>query len=230
MIREEAQINSKNLSDLEIKKRAIYLKKLSSPDFYEDEIKQFLEQDKISFPKKEAIVFTGSSSIVFWKSLEDDMFPLPVINRGFGGAHIVHVNYHFEEIIVPYKPKGIVFFCGTNDLAALKTPEKVFGDFKVFFDAVKTFLPTTKVFVIGIKPSVARHYLRQKELSFNKLTSDLSEQEDNLLFIDVWEEMLSGDGEANPYLFAEDGLHMNEEGYKIWSKKIKPLLIKHFLP
>ena len=41
------------------------------------------------------------------------MEPLEVLNRGFGGAQISHVIYHFEEIIKPYEPKAIVFFCGT---------------------------------------------------------------------------------------------------------------------
>ena len=156
------------------------------------------------------------------------MHPLEVINRGFGGAHITHVNYHFEEIVLPYQPKGIVFFCGTNDIAALKSPEKVFRDFKIFFNSVKTLLPHTKIFVIGVKPSVARHHLRKKELELNKITYELSQNEENLFFIDVWDEMLLRDGKANPNFFVEDGLHMNREGYKLWKKKVKPLLMKHF--
>ena len=54
------------------------------------------------------------------------------------------------------------------------------------------------------------------------------QNEENLFFIDVWDEMLLRDGKANPNFFVEDGLHMNREGYKLWKKKVKPLLMKHF--
>ena len=65
------------------------------------------------------------------------MEPLEVLNRGFGGAQISHVIYHFEDIIKPYNPKAIVFFCGTNDLTALNTPEETMNDFKKFLSLVR---------------------------------------------------------------------------------------------
>ena len=55
------------------------------------------------------------------------MSPHEVINRGFGGAHITHINNHFHEVVAPYEPKGIVFFCGTNDLAALNILTKKYS-------------------------------------------------------------------------------------------------------
>ena len=53
------------------------------------------------------------------------------------------------------------------------------------------------------------------------------QKEKNLFFIDVWEAMLI-DGKANPDLFVEDGLHINQKGYEIWKNKVKPLLMEHF--
>ena len=64
----------------------------------------------------------------------------------------------------------------------------------------------------------------------NKLTSDLAEKEKNLIYISVWDEMLLEDGKANPSLFVEDGLHMNENGYRIWKDLVKPHLDKTFKP
>ena len=230
MVREESRAFNKSLSDLEVKKRALFLSKWSEPDFYEKEIKEFIKKDAVNFPKKETILFTGSSSIVYWKTLKQDMHPFRVLNRGFGGAHITHVNNHFKDIVIPYQPRGIVFFCGTNDLAALKSPQKVFEDFLIFYESVKESLPKAKVFVIGVKPSIARHHLRKKELSLNKFTSDLANEEENLIFIDVWKAMLLDENRANPGLFLEDGLHMNEKGYEIWKKLLRPYLEENFLP
>ena len=230
MVRLESKALNQNLSEIEIKKWAIYLSNWSEPDFYKREIQKFLKKDSIKFPKKRSILFIGSSSIVYWNNLKKDMSPFEVLNRGFGGAHIAHVNNHFHEIIIPYEPRGIVFFCGTNDIAALKSPIRVFDDFLIFYRSVKSALPQTKVFVIGVKPSLARHHLRGKQLILNKFISELANEEENLTFIDVWQEMLLENNEANPKLFVEDGLHMNSKGYAIWTKLVKSYLESTFEP
>ena len=227
-IKKQAEKNNTEMSAVEIKQTAIYLNEWSKEDFFQDDVNEFLEADKADFPEGIEILFAGSSSIRFWKSLEKDMNPLKVLNRGFGGAQISHVNYHFEEVIKPYNPEAIVFFCGTNDIAALKTPEETIDDFKIFLDKVRTDLPSTHVFVIGIKPSVAREYLKEEELSYNKSIQDMSRSDDLLTFIDVWDEMLTDDGKPNPDLYVDDGLHMNEKGYIVWTKLVRENLDYYF--
>tara|TARA_B100000925_G_scaffold395_1_gene322 strand:- start:628 stop:1182 length:555 start_codon:yes stop_codon:yes gene_type:complete len=131
-IEEQAKKNGVEISASEIKKNAIYLDAWSKKDFYQEAIDEFLEQDIKNFPKNIQVLFTGSSSIRFWESLEEDMKPLRVLNRGFGGAHISHVNFHFDDVVKRYYPEAIVFFCGTNDVTALKTPEETVNDFEIF--------------------------------------------------------------------------------------------------
>ena len=153
---------------------------------------------------------------------------LEVLNRGFGGAQISHVIYHFEEIIKPYEPKAIVFFCGTNDLTALKTPEETMSDFKKFLSLVRNEFGNIKVYVIGIKPSVDRFYLDKEERIFNSSIKLYASQDAYLEYIDVWDSMLSEDGSRMPELFIEDGLHMNKKGYKVWTKQVRKSLSKDF--
>jgi hypothetical protein len=57
------------------------------PSAWESAIQKFEARDRLKPPPPIAIVFTGSSGITFWSTLEQDMAPLPVINRGFGGSH-----------------------------------------------------------------------------------------------------------------------------------------------
>ncbi len=89
-------------------------------------------------------------------------------------------------------------------------------------------LPGIPVFVIGIKPSVAREYLKAEEMEYNSTISEMSEKDELLFFVDVWEEMLTAEGKPNPSLFVEDGLHINAEGYKIWTKLVRANLINYF--
>ena len=227
-IKVQAEKNNADLSLAEIKKTAAYLIEWGRPDFYQEEINVFLEADESIEYSEELILFTGSSSIRFWETLTQDMRPLTVLNRGFGGAHLVHVNHHFDQIVYPYNPKGIVIFCGTNDITALKKPEEVFEDFLTFFKKVQQQLPQTTVFFIGIKPTVARAYLKEEEQAFNQKIAQLSKENKNLIFIDVWDSMLI-DNKPVADLFVEDGLHMNAEGYKIWTSLVKPTLVSAYL-
>ena len=66
-----------------------YMQLAATAEFWEDEIIAFEEADSTAPPESGAILFTGSSSIVLWSGLEEDMAPWYVLNRGFGGAHLV---------------------------------------------------------------------------------------------------------------------------------------------
>ena len=220
--------NNIEMSYFQVKKEALYLYQWSKKDTFIDEINEFKRLDKKNLPEKGRILFTGSSSIRFWNSLEKDMKPLKVLNRGFGGAHISHVIHHFDDIVKPYSPKAIVFFCGTNDLTALKTPEETLNDFKKFLGLVRNEFGTIKVYMIGIKPSVDRLYLDEEERVFNNSISFLAKEDPYLEYINVWNLMLNEDGTRMPDLYVEDGLHMNPKGYEIWTQLVRESLNKDF--
>ena len=72
--------------------------------FWRFQISAYETADRANPPKAGVIVFTGSSSVRFWDALADDMKPLDVINRGFGGSQIEQVNEYASRIIIPYRP------------------------------------------------------------------------------------------------------------------------------
>ena len=63
-----------------------------SPLFFRGAIADFEAADLKDPPAKGQILFVGSSSFRFWRTLKEDMAPLPVLNRGFGGSMMNHVN------------------------------------------------------------------------------------------------------------------------------------------
>lgn len=192
------------------------------------EIRRFEKADKKAFPPKNAILFTGSSTIRMWNTLEEDMAPLDVINRGFGGARILDVNYYFERIVTPYDPKGIVFYCGENDIAGLlltkcHTAEQVLDLFGEFCDKCKKEFPHVKIFFISIKPPQKRLEYWNEMQKANGLISDYCESNEGLYFIDIVP-ILSEGGKIKEGISRKDGIHLNEEGYKLITSVIKPVL------
>lgn len=193
----------------------------TKPQRFIKEIEAFEAKDKQSMPAPGGIVFVGSSSIRIWKV--DEAFPgLPVLNRGFGGSHISDSIDYFDRIVLPYKPKLIVFYAGDNDIAAGKTPERVANDFATLVGMVHKSLPGTKMVVIGIKPSISRWKLIEPMRDANRRIAAVADKDPLVTYVSVEEAMLGADGKPRPELFRKDGLHMEAAGYDIWNKMLKP--------
>lgn len=196
------------------------------PTRFTNEIKAFAEKDAQAMPEKGKIVFVGSSSIRFWKEAEDIFMDYGVINRGFGGSQTSDAIYYFDELVGKYEPKQIVFYEGDNDIAAGKSPKQVLTDFKVFVSKMEESLPDCHLTFIAIKPSVARWQLAKQMTKANKIIQKFCDKKENLDFVDVWTPMLGADGKPIADIFIKDNLHMNEKGYAIWNKTIRPFLKK----
>jgi lysophospholipase L1-like esterase len=198
-------------------------------DKFESSILKFEEEDKNNGYDSKAVLFTGSSSIKMWKSLESDMSPIPVINRGFGGSTIPEVTFYAARVILPHRPEIVVFYCGENDLANDHTTGSLaLESFKAFHTFMKQNLPETKVFFIAIKPAISRWKYWSKMSEANKKLKNYMNGVDNYYFIDTASKMLDKNGNVLQDIFIKDNLHMNEKGYAIWTGVIKLILEEHY--
>ncbi len=193
-------------------------------DKWEKDIAAFEAADQKTPPPANGILFVGSSSMRLWKTLAADFPGLPVFNRGFGGSQIEDVNRYINRIVLPYKPKTIVFYAGGNDLAAKKTPERVLSDWKKFETTVRKALPEVRIFYIAIRPSVKRASIQAIEAKTNALIRADILPRKKIHFIDTTAALCDSQGKARADLLIADGLHMNADGYAIWTKVLTPLL------
>ena len=201
-------------------------------EFWESSIREFERSDQSHPPKSGIIVFTGSSSIRFWKTLSEDMKPLEVINRGFGGSQIVHVNYFANRIIVPYRPQAVVLYAGENDLSWpwSKSPERVLADFEEFVAIIHRQLPETWIYYISMKPTQLRRSNWSKLQRTNQMIEAFAKTQERVQYIDVSFAMLDPQSGPRRELLRWDGLHMSPKGYALWVSIIKPVLLTRFAP
>ena len=199
----------------------------AQPRFAAD-IDKFLKADSINFPPANAIVFTGSSSFTKWTDVRDYFPGYPIINRGFGGSILPDVIRYANKIIIPYKPKQVVIYCGDNDLASSDTvtAQIVLDRFKELFFIIRNQLPNTNVVFVSIKPSPSRERLLTKVQAANTLVKNFLATQKNTGFADVYHPMLGPDNLPVKDLFLDDMLHMKPNGYVIWQKVIQPYLLK----
>jgi len=199
---------------------------------WESSIRAFERQDKIHPVPMGGIVFTGSSSIAYWSSLVDDMKPLAVINRGFGGSEYTDVNHYADRIVIAYRPAAVVVYAGDNDLASpgRKTAQTVAQDVQQFIQIVHAKLPETWVFVVSIKPSILRWNAWPEMKQANQLILNFLRTQDHAAYIDVASPMLNERGSLSTDLFVGDGLHPSAKCYALWTSIIKPILLQRFAP
>lgn len=195
------------------------------PPFWK-EIKAFKRQDSISAPPKRAIVFTGSSSFAFWKDLQQDFPGHKVINRGFGGSSLPHVIRYADDIIIPYKPKQVVIYCGENDLAVdtALSPEAVAERFEQLFFLIRKERRRAHIVYVSMKPSPRRQSMMPRMEKANALISDFLKKQRRTAYVNIYNAMLDSQGAPRKELFLKDNLHMNDQGYAIWIKAIEPHL------
>ncbi len=191
---------------------------------FRDEILRFAEQDRENPPPACPVLFVGSSSIRMWGSLKEDMAPLPVLNRGFGGSTISQSNLYFDRIVAPYRPRAIVFYAGENDLDGGVSPATAASDFRRFMELKRANLGKTPVFYISAKPSKLRFGQLGRQSELNAAIRQMAASSKDLTFIDVVTPMLR-DGQPQD-LYVEDGLHMNAAGYAIWRRLVRDALAK----
>lgn len=188
-------------------------------------IAQFAQTDEASPPGPCQVLFVGSSSIAAWRTLAQDMAPVSVINRGFGGSHIEYVTKWFDRVVTPYRPGAIVLYAGENDIAAGKPVDRVVADFDAFMVRKNVALGQVPVYFISVKPSKSRFEQFGLQSQVNDAIRARADQRADLYYIDVAAAMLENGRPKD--IFVADNLHMTPQGYAIWTQAVRAALLSH---
>ena len=186
---------------------------------FEKEIRAFAAQDAVRRPPAEPILFAGSSSIRMWKTLAEDFPGLPVLNRGFGGARMVDLLPAFDRVIAPYRPRMLIVYCGENDIGGKRDPVATADDYVELLRRCRELRPDMKIAVIPMKPSPKRwSFWPQMQQGNARIAAHCAKA--GVAYLDVVPDMLGADGQPRPELFIADHLHMNADGYRIWTAHV----------
>lgn len=198
------------------------------PLVWEEDIVAFEALDAAGAPPRDAILFVGSSSIRLWHTLTEDMAPLPVIQRGFGGARMHDVVHYADRIITPYRAHAIVIFVGANDIKFSDTPMDAAAvieqGLETLLRTIRREQPTVEVFYIAITPTIVSWEKFEAVEAANASAEAVLAQDPHAHFIATADLFLDENGEPDKTLYQFDGLHLSTEGYALWTGRIKPLL------
>ncbi len=169
---------------------------------------------------KETIVFTGSSSIRFWKDIQERFPRQQVLNTGFGGSQFSDLALYLDELILDYRPVKVFIYEGDNDIFAKKRPRNILKTAQKILGQLQQRSPGMEIVLISAKPSISRWKFRGKYRRLNRKLEKLAQETEGIDFVDVWFPMLDK-RKVKQDIFVEDGLHMNKKGYDIWYDAIK---------
>ncbi len=200
------------------------------PDHWSGEIAEFTRQDISKQPPKGALLFVGGSDLRQWENLSQDMAPLKVINRGFGGARISHITHYASRIIKPYAPQAIVVMAGDEDLADVRgyRPEDLQRDLDIFLAAVRAHGIKAPVIFVSVRPSPMGEARWLASKRANVLIQELADAHRGVYFIDVASSMFEPDQSLRSSLFRWDGLSLTPEGYAQLRAILYPALMGAF--
>lgn len=193
---------------------------------YEPSFDAFAEWDRLNPPPKGGILFVGSSIFRKWTTVAEQMAPLPVLNRAFGGSRTGDQVARFEQLVPRYAPKVIVYYCGSNDLKATPAdaPEVIFARFREFSESVRAKFPATRLIFVSSTRSPDRVERWEQVDHYNGLVRAYCAATAHHTFIDINPALVDRDGHPRLDLYVADKLHFHPPAYAAFTAIIKPVL------
>jgi hypothetical protein len=126
-------------------------------------------------PVPGGVICMGSSHMPLWSPVKEDLAPLTVRNFGIGGSRMNHAADLFvENLVIPFKPRTVILYEGSNDLNAGSAPEDVRRNFRKFHQTLHAALPEARLYVLGLVPSPGKRFAKIANL---RRTNALLEEE-----------------------------------------------------
>ncbi len=191
-------------------------------------MKLFEEDRSSSDYGEDAVLAIGSSSIRFWDTIVQDLAPWEIIKRGFGGSSMSDVVGAYEYLVEPYDVNRFIIYEGDTE-SGREMPEAFLRYARIFIERLAVDRPDAQIVFLTPKPSPKR--LNLWSSTYRKANEGLNlivAEYDNVHLIDVASPLFAEDGSLKTELFKDDGVHLNEAGYKVWTSVIRPGLESAF--
>lgn len=206
-------------------------KKISkqAPTYYDQKCAAFtLENSNFS---QGQIVFIGDS-ITDGYRLSDFYadLPLAVYNRGIGGDVTSGVYNRLKTSLYDLAPSKIVLLIGINDINSGRTNDEIIANYTSILEEIKKNLPAADVTCLSVLPMHDK--VAAWGIDLEKATAQIKDLNDKIKtlaegkgyrYIDLFSLVSDGnDRLVEGYTY--DGLHLNADGYAIWTAAVKPYL------
>lgn len=208
--------------------RNALLKKQEKRKVAQEQEQLIQKREQVKNLRKGDIVFLGDS-ITEMYDLEK-YYSYPIINSGVSGWTTDDILSHLEEKVFQYHPKILVLLIGTNDINNGKDSTYIASNIEKIVDRIIEEESKVEIYIESIYPinntdqEKIDHQLVGKRT--NEVIRDINKKVKKccklkgLNYIDMYSLLLDERGELN-LIYTKEGLHINEEGYQVITKRLK---------
>lgn len=188
----------------------------------ETDYKNKVEIFKNEKHKDDKILFLGDSMISYW-NINNNIKNKDIINWGIGGDTTIGVLDRLD-LVINIKPRIVIISIGSNDLIRVSnaTIQDIGYRINLIKETLEKKIAGVLVYIISLLPVLDDHeitnhnYLRART---NDQIDEINDEITNYLdYIDV-NNPLKESGKLK-LEYTSDGIHLNKEGYRVFSNVI----------
>jgi autotransporter-associated beta strand protein len=156
----------------------------------------------------------------------------PFVNLGIGGDKTYNVLWRLDHanLVGTINPKVVVLQIGHNNMNFLpETGLEPAVDGVVWcVRNLRSKFPTTPIIVVNVFPTQGTFMAELKLLRAALNARNLPATDPLVQMIDIWDQLILPSGLADPDLMLpmppDNGVHLDDDGYKVWAAALKPLI------
>ena len=201
-------------------------------DYYNNKVMSFGVQN--ANLSNGQIVFVGDSITDLYPL--DDYYAdldLACYNRGIGGDTTSGVINRLQASIFDLAPSKIVLMIGTNDVDGGVAFDKIISNYRIILDEIKKNQPTVELYFVSVIPQneVFQESSGLDVTKNNETIKNINKEIKNLCdeygytYVDIFFNLLDEEGYLHKDM-SDDGLHLNSNGFEVWTSLLKPHLEK----
>ena len=203
---------------------------IESKSYHEEKCEEFLEEN-LTIPDGQ-IVFLGDSitDLCELKTYYPDL-DLKSYNRGISGDTTIDLKKRLDVSALDIKPSVIVLMIGTNDINWGRSVNAILETYEEILKELKLNIPELKLYIMSVIPqnkdlesytpfNVDNHLSKIKELNTKLVELALIY---NATYVDLYPLLLDSEGYLDKK-YSNDGLHLNHEGFVVWSNLLTEYL------
>lgn len=189
---------------------------------FEKEVRQISARiDSLGW-EEGSTLFTGSSTIRMWNSLETSFSNENILNTGFGGSKASDLKTHLFPLVIRLEPSRVFIYEGDNDVWGDVPVAEIMTSLDEIVNRLQLIDPNMEVYLIEAKPSPSRWEKKENYQIFNQKLKEYCLANQGVEFVPTWEALTDDSGNPRPELYIQDQLHLNEKGYEIWTEIFRP--------
>jgi len=190
-------------------------------DLAEDGKKVFVERlsEIRELPELRGGTLLAGDSITQGWRWQKNLLDGEISNHGIGWDTAIGLYARLPEVL-RHKPNQMFILIGTNDIGYGHTPQKVAGPVKSFVESVMENSPQTEIYLQSILPreSGSLPLVKKYNVALKSVAAETGVE-----YLDLTANFAAQDGTLRKDL-STDGLHLNEQGYKVWADILNTII------